>query len=145
MSRSSYTSRIKKFMWIYILPFLLSAWGVGNVIYWEIYKGYSACAFCRWHRGLYIAMFILCLLLLKWRKNLIRFLITGVLAVEVLVASLQVCGYDCGELICRRISLADKLNLAMAGFVLAVLLVIELKCYFAWGKFGKASKASKRH
>lgn len=116
---------------IYLLSLTLSIWGVGNVFYWEIYKGYSACTICAWRRAVYIALFILLLMLFKYKKLFIKFLVWIVLILETLVSLIQVFEM-CSPLVCRYISLVDKLNLTFAGVTLALTFIFELMAYLKY-------------
>ena len=118
---------------VYLLSLALSLWGIGNVFYWEVYKGYSACTFCAWHRGVYTALFILLLILFKYRKLFIKFLIWIALIIETLVSLMQVFE-PCSPLICKYVSLTDKLNLAFAVVTLILTFIFELKAYMQYKK-----------
>lgn len=112
----------------YLLPLLLSLWGIGNVLYWEVYKGYSACNFCKWHRGCYIALFISLLTLFKFKSNFFKLLAWLFLITEVIVSILQVFR-SCNPLICRYVSSNEKLNLSFALATLILLFIFEIFSY----------------
>lgn len=118
---------------IYLLSLALSLWGIGNVFYWEVYKGYSACTFCAWHRGVYITLFILLLGLFKYSKLFIKFLVWTALTIETLVSLMQVFE-PCSPLTCKYVSLPEQLNLAFAVGTLILTLVFELKAYVQYRK-----------
>lgn len=121
-----FISKIKEISKIYFLPFLLSLWGIGNVLYWEVYKGYKACTFCKWHRGLYFSLFIALLLLYKFRRNIFKVLIFLIIGIEIIVGTMQVFGLACNPMICRRVSLPEKFNFAFAVISLSLTLLFEL-------------------
>ncbi len=113
---------------VYLLPLGLSAWGVGNVLYWEVYKGYSACTICKWHRGAYIALFISLLILFKYKRSFLKLLVWGMLILEVSVSCVQIFGF-CNPLVCRLVSLNDKLNLGFAFTTFVLIFLFELRSY----------------
>lgn len=112
----------------YLVPLILSIWGIGNVFYWEVYKGYSACNFCKWHRGCYIALFITLLLLFKFKHIIFKLLVWLILTTEMIVSLLQVFGM-CSPLVCRYVSFNEKLNLGLAIGTFILLLIVELSYY----------------
>jgi len=127
-----YTPKIikPKIVWWYCLPLvLLSLWGIVNVFYWEVYKGYSACDICKWHRILYVALFICSLLFLTWRKYLFKLAILVTLGLEMIVSVVQILGFSCEPGICKRVSLVDKLNFSFVGCVLFFIFFFELRTY----------------
>lgn len=115
-------------LFAYLLPLLLSIWGISNVLYWEMYKGYSACDFCKWHRGAYVALFMFLLILFKFRNCFFKLLIWFALTIEMIVSLLQVFGF-CKPLVCRYISFNEKLNLSFAVGTFMLLLICELRSY----------------
>ena len=116
-------------LWIYCLPFILSWWGILNVLYWEVYKGYNACTICKWHRSLYIMLFFGSLLLFKWRKKFLKLILLMILQLETLVSVAQILGFNCGKGICRRISLADQINCTLVVATLGFVVLWELRAY----------------
>lgn len=119
-------NKIKKISTVYIVPWLLSFWGIGNVFYWEIYKGYKACSFCKWHRGLYFALLVTLILLSKYRKNLFKLLVTLIITAETIVSFIQVFGWSCNPLMCRRVSLVEKINFSAAVLCLILVVITEI-------------------
>lgn len=117
-----------KNLFAYILPLLLSIWGIGNVLYWEVYKGYSACNFCKWHRGCYIALFIFLLMFFKFKTNLLKFVVWLILTTEMIVSVLQVYG-NCNPLVCRYVSFNEKLNLSFGIGTFILMFIFELRTY----------------
>lgn len=120
-----------KLLFIYLLPLTLSVWGVGNIFYWEIYKGYSACDICAWHRSVYITLFILLLILFKYRKLFIKILVWIALILETLVSLIQMFR-SCSPLTCRYISFTDKLNLTLVIITLVLTFIFEFKSYLKY-------------
>ncbi len=113
---------------IYLLSLGLSLWGIGNVWYWEIYKGYSACSICKWHRGAYIALFISILILFRSRRSFLKLLVWTTLILEVSIGFVQIFEF-CSPLVCRYVSFNDKLNFGFAVFTLALIFIFELRSY----------------
>ena len=124
-----YSTKNTNNLWIYCLPFILSWWGILNVLYWEVYKGYSACTICKWHRSLYIALFVGSLLLFKWRKKFLKLMLVMILQLEMLVSLAQILGFNCDRGLCRRTSLADEINCALVVVTLGLIFLFELKTY----------------
>lgn len=118
----------------YLWSLGLSLWGIGNVWYWEIYKGYSACAICKWHRGAYIALLISTLILFICKRSLLKLLVWTILIVELLVSLVQIIGF-CSPLVCRYVSLTDKLNLSLVVATIAITLMFELRAYLKHQKY----------
>ena len=118
---------------VYLLSLALSIWGSINVFYWEIYKGYRACAFCEWHRAIYITLFVLLLMLFKYKKFFIKFLVWIALISEGLVILLQIFE-PCSDLTCRYVSLPDKLNLIFVVGTTILIFIFELKAYLKYQK-----------
>lgn len=130
-----------KVLAVYLLSLALAVWGVGNVFYWEIYKGYSACTICEWHRVNYISLFILLLILFKYNKPFIKILVWTVLSLEALVSLLQIFE-PCSPLACRYVSLPDKLNLVFVLGTIILTFIFELKAYL---KYQKKLKSQVKH
>ena len=109
------------------LVLALSLWGIGNILYWEVYKGYPACAYCKWHRFAYILLFLSTIGQYIWRAGFLKLMMLCALSIELIVSSIQLLGVLCELHACRRISFIDKLNftfvmLAFALFTFYVLL-----------------------
>lgn len=117
-----------KNLFFYILPFLLSIWGIGNVLYWEMYKGYRACNFCKWHRGCYIALFIFLIIFFKFKNIFLKSLVWLALTTEMIVSLLQVFR-NCNPLVCRYISFNEKLNLSLGIGTFILMFIFELIAY----------------
>lgn len=122
-----------KILLVYLLSLALSIWGIGNIFYWEIYKGYSACTICAWHRAVYIALFILLLILFKYRWLFIKILVWIALTLETLLSLMQIFG-PCSPLTCRYISLNDKLNLTFVSGTSMLIFIFELRAYLKYQK-----------
>lgn len=135
MAKKNYifTANKPKILPVYLLSLALSLWGIGNIFYWEIYKGYSACTSCEWHRVNYISLFILLLILFKYRKLFIKILIWISLSLEVLVSLPQVFE-PFSSLACNYISLADQLNLLLVLGTIILTVIFELKAYLKYQK-----------
>lgn len=125
----------KKDRIFFLVSFILSLWGVGNVFYWEIWLGYPACMICKYHRFLYIALFILCLFYLYsinaakspyelFRKRLLEKLIILINLFEVIVSFFQLFQIFCFDL-CKFVSIADKLNLILSIVILLYLILLH--------------------
>lgn len=113
---------------VYLLSLSLAIWGIANIIYWEIYKGYSACWICKWHRAVYITLFISLLALFKYKKFFIKLLIWLLLVLEMLVSIMQVLKF-CSPTLCRKVPLSDKINLSLVVITLGVIFFFELRTY----------------
>lgn len=136
MIRKNYIFSLQKSksLIVYLLPLGLSLWGVGNVWYWEIYKGYSACTICKWHRVAYIALFISTLMLFKYKRSFFKLLVWASLILEVSVSVIQIFGF-CSPLVCRYVSFTDKLNFGLAIFTLALIFIFECRAYLDHQKY----------
>lgn len=136
MIRKNYIFSLQKSksLMVYLLPLGLSLWGVGNVWYWEIYKGYSACTICKWHRVAYIALFISTLILFQYKRSFLKLLVWTSLILEVSVSVIQILGF-CSPLVCRYVSLTDKLNLGLVVATLALTFIFECKSYLNHQKY----------
>ena len=113
---------------VYLLSLNLAIWGISNIIYWEIYKGYSACSMCKWHRAVYITLFISLLALFKYKRFFLKLLIWLLLLLEMLVSIMRVLNI-CGPMLCRRISLLDKINMGLVVITVGVIFLFELRSY----------------
>ncbi len=113
---------------VYLLSLSLAVWGMSNIIYWEIYKGYNACLMCKWHRAVYITLFISLLALFKYNRFFLKLLTWLLLVLEMLVSILQVLNI-CDPMICRRVSLLDKMNVGFAVITVGVIFFFELRAY----------------
>ena len=113
---------------IYLLSLGLAVWGISNIIYWEIYKVYSACLMCKRHRAVYITLFISLLALFKYKKFFIKLLIWLLLVLEMLVSIMQVLKF-CSPTLCRKVPLSDKINLSLVVITLGVIFFFELRTY----------------
>lgn len=129
IKKNYYPTKNTNNLWIYSVPLILSCWGILNIFYWEVYKGYSACIICKWHRSIYIALFMCILLLFKWRKKFLKLIAFILLQLEMLVSVAQILGFNCEAGICRRISLADKLNCIFVVVTFGLIFLFELRTY----------------
>ncbi len=121
--------RGKSFWAFCILALFLSTWGLGNVFYWEIYKGYPACDICVWHKNLYIALFCLTVLFIKSSKYYVKKLILLIIGSECAVSLFQISSMFCDKDICRIISTGDQINFVFAMLAFVMLLSLELYNY----------------
>ncbi len=91
---------------------LVALWGIGNAVYWEIWKGYPACRYCAFHRNLYMGMGLVLLLALYRKTRWIAVLVVALVGMEWAVSLQQIFSH-CAPGLCRKISLPEKGN-AMA-------------------------------
>lgn len=122
-----------KILPVYLLVLALSLWGIGNSFYWEVYKSYSACDFCEWHRVIYISLFVLLLILFKYKKFFIKVLVWIALILEGSVSLLQIFA-PCVLATCKYVFLVDKLNLILVVGTTIITLIFELRVYLKYQK-----------
>jgi disulfide bond formation protein DsbB len=115
------------------MTILVASWGIGNVLYWEVYLGYPACNICLWHRYLYISMSILAIILIFYSKKIIRWLILIILGIEFVI-SLKIFISLCDDSVCKIISTADYVNFSLITLTLITLSIIEI---LIWKKLNK--------
>ena len=90
----------------------LSCWGVGTVLYWEVWKGFKPCKLCEWHRILYSVLFLLSLVSIRFHKQFLRLSIIAVVGMEIIISTGYVINL-CRSNICRYISVPNKINLIL--------------------------------
>lgn len=113
--------------WVIVVA--LTTWGLGNVFYWEIWKGYPACIICKWHRTLYLILFCLSVSTCKNENLLLRWLVIVIVGMEVAVSTTKIFTMLCQNNICRYISVPDKLNFVFGVVAFLSLLTIQIILY----------------